>query len=388
MTATLLAILLEDKTIPDEQERGWDATLLSVLPDIAKATSYENVTLRQLVSHLSGIPSALSINLFQYENSSNDMRSVRKSVATIILHSTPLHPSGTAFHYYTDFGYIVAGHIIEEYTSMTWEQALKEYLFRPLGIDLGDNPLDYTGAPDNEIDPWGHKGYSQTPCDPSSNVVVCDNSAVLGPAGTFSGPVAAMAAYFAWHIRCHNGDIPAEDPSAALLSPESCQEMHQPADRTIGDYGYGWSCTERPWANGPTCTHTGSNNLNYYVVWLAFNIIRLWLDIPMEEVVPAVQIATWLTPQFKWLFLVMKNVMLAFLPLSTSRTRPFANQHGQIVGATLNVAPRVVLSVYAEAAGRPQSRECLLVAVGELEMLAAEEETVYAASEADFPKRA
>jgi CubicO group peptidase (beta-lactamase class C family) len=44
MTASLLAILIEDGTIAD----GWDSTLGNVLPS-AIGTSYENVSLRELV---------------------------------------------------------------------------------------------------------------------------------------------------------------------------------------------------------------------------------------------------------------------------------------------------------------------------------------------------
>jgi hypothetical protein len=111
-------------------------------------------------------------------------------------------------------------------------------------------------------------GNDQTPCNPSTSSYKCDNPSVMAPAGTFSGPVAAMAAYFSWHIRCHNGD----DANPLILSQNACQELHQPADPSLGEYGYGWICTSRPWAGGLTCTHTGSNNLNYYVVWLGFGI--------------------------------------------------------------------------------------------------------------------
>ena len=38
-----------------------------------------------------------------------------------------------------------------------------------------------------------------------------------------------------------------------------------------GDYGFGWNITTRPWANGAVWTHTGTNTMNYAVMWLAPN---------------------------------------------------------------------------------------------------------------------
>jgi hypothetical protein len=61
------------------------------------------------------------------------------------------------------------------------------------------------------------------------------------------------------------------------LSQESCLELHQPANSTIGANGYGWFFTEREWANGLVCMHPGTNTLNYYVVWLAFNLSRAFV---------------------------------------------------------------------------------------------------------------
>ena len=89
-----------------------------------------------------------------------------------------------------------------------------------------------------------------------------------------------MARYFSFHIDCHNKDRSRGDDSIfpPLLSQESCRQLHQPANVDISPYGYGWICEDnsaRQWANGLTCTHDGSNTLNYYRVWLAFGIDRV-----------------------------------------------------------------------------------------------------------------
>lgn len=271
MTASIMAILMEDGIIPF----GWNATLESLLP-IARNTSYSDVTLRELVGMLTGIADPPIEIFLNTSLDFDDVREARKAVSIFALQSTPVSTPGTAF-LYSNINFIIAGHIIEEFLDMTWEEALVERLFLPLGIDLGPDPSNFTGAPNNNVDPWGHSGDEQIPCNPASET--CDNPAWVGPAGTFSGPLAAMARYFAWHIQCHNGGIPEDDPSAVLLSQESCLELHQPANSTIGEYGYGWVCTEeqKEWANGLVCLHDGSNTLNYYEVALAFNLSRAFV---------------------------------------------------------------------------------------------------------------
>jgi CubicO group peptidase (beta-lactamase class C family) len=120
MTATLLAILIEDGTVGKE---GWETTLGKVLA-VAQGTSYENVTLKELVSHLTGIPSDYT-DTFLFNN--------RTNVTITTLHVPPVSPPGTAF-LYSNYNFIVAGTIIEVLTNSTWEDVLAERLFLPLGI--------------------------------------------------------------------------------------------------------------------------------------------------------------------------------------------------------------------------------------------------------------
>jgi hypothetical protein len=39
-----------------------------------------------------------------------------------------------------------------------------------------------------------------------------------------------------------------------------------------GSYAFGWAVLDRPWANGRTLTHSGSNTMNLAVAWLAPNL--------------------------------------------------------------------------------------------------------------------
>jgi D-alanyl-D-alanine carboxypeptidase len=258
MVATLLAILIEDGTIG---ESGWETSLSALLP-VAQGTSYENVTLRELMGHLSGIASEPTNETVIPDLTSTDIRVNRMAVAKATLLTPPASTPGTEY-LYSNYGYLLAGTIIEELTNATWDEALAERLFLPLGINLGKNPSAWDGAPDNDVDPWGHSGNGQIPCNPSVDENLCENSLWWGPAGRFSGPIAAMARYLSWHVQCHNGAIPDGDLSSSLLSQESCQKLHQPVNASISLYGYGWGCYEQDGAGGLVCSHNGGNNLNY-----------------------------------------------------------------------------------------------------------------------------
>ena len=277
MTATLIAILIEDGTIP-----SWESTLGEVIPHEASGSAYENVTLRQLLGCLSGLAYTVPDNFFSYQTKApTDLREQRRLASIDALESTPESPPGTAY-IYSNWSYLLAGHIIEELTNMLWEEALVTLLFEPLGIELNVNEINsFTGAPNNDIDAWGHSGTKKLdPCNPSTSEVQCDNPPVIGPAGTFSGPVAAMSQYFAFHVSCHKGNHP-------LLSEESCKTLHQPADPSFGLFGFGWVCMPREWAAGGdnddddddqlACTSNGSNTLNLYTVWLGFGIDRAYV---------------------------------------------------------------------------------------------------------------
>lgn len=255
MTATLLAILIDQGDIP-----SWDSTLGSVLP-MAVDTEYEDVTLRQLAAMRAGIRNDL--DQWKYKRITSDVREQRRLATKDALEAEPVNTPGTAF-FYTNFGFIAIGHILEYVADTTWENLIATKLFAPLGVDLGTDPRDFTGAPDNDHDPWGHiqRDERRVPCNPDTHTNSCDNALVFQPAGSFSGPVSAMAKYFAWHLSCHNGNH-----NDVLLPQEACREIHKNVDG--GPYGYGWYCRERSWAGGKACSHQGTNTLNFYNAWLA-----------------------------------------------------------------------------------------------------------------------
>lgn len=119
-TATLAMMLVADGDLE------LDAPLSSYLPDLSSSGQElaGQLTLRHLLSHTGGLASdPVEIHA----------TSRRRQVLACCTAIDPLHRPGTAFSY-SNTGYVLAGHLIEVVTGMTWWEAIDAILFQPLGI--------------------------------------------------------------------------------------------------------------------------------------------------------------------------------------------------------------------------------------------------------------
>jgi len=89
------------------------------------------VTIHQLLNHTSGIPSYTEIPDIVKEHG-RDMLSTRELVTTWCSRDLEFEP-GTRF-VYNNSGYVILGAIIEELTGKTYEQAVNERIFKPVGM--------------------------------------------------------------------------------------------------------------------------------------------------------------------------------------------------------------------------------------------------------------
>jgi CubicO group peptidase (beta-lactamase class C family) len=122
-TATLAMILAADGDLE------LDAPLADELPELARSTDDlgEQLTLRDLLSHTSGL--CLGPDSTEVAGASR-----RRYVLDHCLSRNLVVPPGTGFSY-SNVGYVLAGHLIEVVTGMSWWEAVESILLRPLGID-------------------------------------------------------------------------------------------------------------------------------------------------------------------------------------------------------------------------------------------------------------
>ncbi|MGH4025558.1 MAG: serine hydrolase domain-containing protein [Pseudonocardiaceae bacterium] len=117
-TATLAMILVADGDLE------LDAALDEYLPELDRSVG--QLTLRHLLSHTSGFASDVA--------SDEPTTSIRRYVLDHCGPQNLVLSPGVGFSY-SNIGYVLAGHLIEVITGMSWWGAMESVLLQPLGID-------------------------------------------------------------------------------------------------------------------------------------------------------------------------------------------------------------------------------------------------------------
>lgn len=268
MTAVLAAMLVE------EGELEWTTTIAEVFPELAETMDpgFRSVTLQQILSHTSGIPTDSEETIEAYmkamlqEGNLDEMRySLLKDWCPRPLAFEP----GTAFAY-SNMGYTFAGAVVERITGMTWDEVITERFFDPLGMKTaGLGPPASLGRTDAAIP---HK-IAHGVLKPMLSGPNGDIPAVIGPAGIAHMSILDFAAWAGW-----NAGEGKRGPT--LVSAETLQKLHQPVVSMQsrkdpvpgtppgGDYGLGWGILEMEWAPRPLIYHGGSNGMNLAHIWV------------------------------------------------------------------------------------------------------------------------
>lgn len=258
MTAVLAAMLVEDGTL------RWDVTLAEMFPGLAlqMQAEWRDVTLDQLLSHHGGAPQDLDENGLWgrlWQRADLPPREQREYLTRELLTKhKPVAPPGTKY-IYSNAGYALVGHAIEEILDRPWEDLLRQRLFVPLGMTSAG-----FGAPasvDTVDQPWGHKAVEDGAFEPVAPGLHADNPAAIGPGGTVHCRIADLARYAAWQLAGARG-------AGTLLHPETFERLHVPFS-SDSEYAFGWVATQRSWGGGTVLTHAGSNTMFYAVIWIA-----------------------------------------------------------------------------------------------------------------------
>ena len=146
-TATLILQLVEQGKIK------LDGKLSDYLPDYRKDTGAK-ITIHNLLSHTSGVPSYTSVPGF-FQNVSRNPFAVDDFIKKYASENLEFEP-GTKF-VYSNSGYFLLGSVVEKVTGKPYEQVLKENIFDPLGMK--NSGYDHWGTIINKR----ATGYSKTP---------------------------------------------------------------------------------------------------------------------------------------------------------------------------------------------------------------------------------
>ena len=240
-TAALVAILV------DQGKLNWDTPIREYVPNVKfydEFTSKE-CTLRDLLSHRTGMP--------RHEYSWYCTDFDRAELVDHMKYLEPSQPIRTVMQY-CNYGFVLAGHIVEVVTGKTWEENLQELIFDPLGMNRTNCYIDTIEEDDNHGVPYdrpedgdgltGKKEipFYKTPCEDREKGI----GASFAAAGSINSTVADMLKWVQMHL--NKGKVGENQ----IISEASVAEMHKPQmlrtnpydmpnDETIFmTYGLGW----------------------------------------------------------------------------------------------------------------------------------------------------
>ena len=220
MTATLMAILVEKKLLK------WETTMAEIFPKLANNfhPNARKTNIIQLLSHTAGLPA--------------NPKGIQKKLSRLEVTIRGLAQKPTGGFLYSNFGYIIAGAVIEKLLDTTWEKSIQEYLFKPLGIkSVGFGPPKGATAIHGH---WKGKPMNH------------DNPSMYGPAGGLHLSLSDWVLFCQDQIKGHHGN-------GKLLTQNSYQKLHTP---NRSNYGLGWGVKLE---NGQVVRlqHDGSNTMWY-----------------------------------------------------------------------------------------------------------------------------
>lgn len=262
MTAALIGMLVERGDV------AWETPVSEALAGVSDEVheGFAGVTVRDLLGHRSGISEGANQGLLAMPwvlagaEKALPVRGQRRAIAEAVLRGGPQVAGGEDGAFvYSNFGYILAGVIVEEKFGQTWEEAMAERIFAPLGMEsAGFGPPGLAGEP---TEPLGHLRRDEwEPMLIEEGGRLPDNPASYGPAGTVHASVVDWGKFVADFEMGLEGE-------GKLLKRETYEAIAGDLD---GDgYALGWGVSQREWAGGKAYSHAGSNTYWYAVTWVA-----------------------------------------------------------------------------------------------------------------------
>jgi CubicO group peptidase (beta-lactamase class C family) len=243
ITKVYTAILVMQ--LVDSGELGLDTSIKDVLPEFTVPGS-EAITIRQLLSHTSGLTSDFTIDTGRGDDC---LTRYLEAVKELRLDSQP----GSVVSY-SSVGYNVLGRIVEVVTGQTWDDALRDRLLTPLGltgtVTLPEEVLRFRAAmghlPGGDLDPEPAPFWNLLPRS-------------SGPSG---GALCATAADLVRLAKMHLDGGIAPD-STRVLTSESVTAMQHfvakiPDKWTSGNEGWGLGWMLYDWDGVPVFGHDGA----------------------------------------------------------------------------------------------------------------------------------
>ncbi|WP_431282164.1 serine hydrolase domain-containing protein [Humitalea sp. 24SJ18S-53] len=266
MTALLAAMMVEEGRL------RWDTSVAEAFPMFLDrmVPALRPVTLRQLLSHSSGMPGDNdAFGRLLMESFAQDAMNLDGLRLWLVGEwvKQPLVAAPGAAWAYSNMGYTMAGAMIERAAGMSWEELISRRLFDPLGLaTAGLGPQSSLGRVDA---PLGHMLLPDGQLKPMLAGPDGDNPAIIGPAGLVHMSILDFATWAGWHAgQGRRGPALVRTDTLRLLHDPVIGVPPGPGLGANPAYGLGWGVLTAGFTTAVGLEHAGSNNLNRAVIFV------------------------------------------------------------------------------------------------------------------------
>lgn len=257
LTGTVLARLFTDGVIRP------DTAIAELFPDLEMHDAYRTVTVAGLMRHEGAIAPYTRFGRAEVERMTSytgTPTQKRRAFISDVLAEEPTGTPGGQF-LYSNAGITIAAAMAEQASGMSWEELVRDYVFKPAGMtDAG------FGMPASAQNPNGTRGYSQFPGRPTEALpfgMFSEINPMLAPSGDVSSSIGGFAKYAAFHLAGLKGETPSI-PQSGFEQIHTIAAGSQSLRDGAAHYSYGWEITDWPLLDGAsTHWHNGSNGAFY-----------------------------------------------------------------------------------------------------------------------------
>jgi CubicO group peptidase (beta-lactamase class C family) len=231
----------------DEGKLEWDEPVVSYLPDFRLHDEHAtfHLTPRDTLTHRSGLPRH---DLVWY----GDETTSRADLVRRLRHLPPSKDLREIWQY-NNLMYLTAGYLTEVLTGVSWEEAVRERLLEPLGMDRSNFDVAVSQADPDHALPYLEK-------EDKLVRIPFRSITVMGPAGSINSCASDLTRWMLMHLG--EGAV----DGRKILGAATVRELHTPQmtipavpeekDRSPMSYAFGWF-TEA-W-RGKWLVHHGGN---------------------------------------------------------------------------------------------------------------------------------
>ncbi|MCX6828156.1 MAG: serine hydrolase [candidate division Zixibacteria bacterium] len=233
--------------LADSGKVDWDKTVRTYIPNFKLKDQFasERMTLRDLVTHRSGLPRH---DMVWYGNNSIS----RKELVERLQYLEPNKDFRTDFQY-QNLMFATAGYAVEQATGKSWEENIRTLIFAPLGMTGSNCSVAESQQAADFARPYREE-------DSLVKEIPFRNLDLIGPAGSINSNLADMTKWVKFHLNKGKvGDI-------QLISPAGFAQMQLPymtiaaplqyTELSHSAYGLGWMIDDY---RGHNRVHHGGN---------------------------------------------------------------------------------------------------------------------------------